>query len=45
MQHLGSNETLGEKAWWELHKGAAYCFVQILEAAPYKTAAVQPLKS
>ena len=26
---------LGEKAKWELHKNAAYCFEQILEAVLY----------
>ena len=35
----------GEKVWWELHNDAAYCFEQILEAASYKTAALQPLAS
>ena len=34
-----------EKAWWEQHKKAECCFVQILETAPHKTAAVQPLTS
>ena len=32
-----------EKVRWELHKNAACCLEQILEAAPHKTAAVQPL--
>ena len=32
-----------EKAKWKLHKDAASWFEQILETAPYKTAAVQPL--
>ena len=39
------NETLEEKAWWELHKDATRCFEQILEAAPYKRATVLPLTS
>ena len=38
-----TNETIREKAWWELHKDAACYFKQILEAAPYKTAAVPPI--
>ena len=33
------------KARWELLKDAAFCFEQILEAAPHKTAAVQSLIS
>ena len=32
----------GEKANWELHKNATYCFDQILEVESYKTAAVLP---
>ena len=32
-----------KKARWRLRKDAACCFEQILEAAPYKTAVVQPL--
>ena len=27
----------GEKARWELHKNAMYCFEQILEVTPHKT--------
>ena len=45
LQHLDSNKMPGEKARWELHKNAACCFEQILEAAPYKTAVVRPLTS
>ena len=45
MHNLDANEMRGEKARWELHKDAACCFEQILEAAPYKTAVVQPLAS
>ena len=30
---------------WELYKGAVYGFEQILEAAPYKTAAIRSLTS
>ena len=36
-------KTLREKARWELHKYAAYCFEQIQVAAPYKTVSIQPL--
>ena len=31
-----------EKAWWELHKNATCCLDRILEATPFKTAAVRP---
>ena len=34
-----------KKAGWERHKNAVCCFKQILEAAPYKTADVQPINS
>ena len=40
LHHLDFNEMLGEKARCELHKDAACCSQQILETAPYKTAAV-----
>ena len=33
MNYLNSNETLGDKARWELQKNATYYFKQILEAA------------
>ena len=36
---------LGEKAAWELHKDIACSFEQILEAAPYQTAALWLLSS
>ena len=39
------NKTPREKARWELHKDAACCFEQLLEAAPHITAAVWPLTS
>ena len=35
----------GEKAKWELYKDAVYCFKQILEAAPHKTAVIWLLAS
>ena len=44
MHHLDFNETLGEKASWELNN-AACSFYQIMETAPNKTVAVQPLAS
>ena len=43
--HLDFTKTLGEKVRYELHKDVAGCFEQILEAAPYKTAAIRPLTS
>ena len=45
LHHLDSNETLGEKAICKLLKNTTYCLTLIQEAAPYKTAAVQPLIS
>ena len=45
MHHMDANLTQGEKATWELLKNASYCFEQMLEATPHKTAAVQPLNS
>ena len=42
---MGANKTPREKAKWELNKNARYCFEQILEATPHKTAAVWPLTS
>ena len=45
LHHLDFNETLEEKAWWELHKDAVSYFDKIQESAPYKTATVRPLTS
>ena len=42
---LELEQNIWKKARWKLHKDAACCFEQILEAAPYKTAAVQPFTS
>ena len=46
---LLNNETkpnqINETTEWELHKDPAYRSEQILEAAPYKTTAIQPLAS
>ena len=39
------NETVCEKARWDLNKDTTCCFVEILEAAPNKTAAAWPLTS
>ena len=36
-------KTPKEKARWELHKDAAYCFEQILKAATYKAAGLRLL--
>ena len=38
-----ANNTYREKAWRQLHKNAASNIEQVLEAAPNKAAAVQPL--
>ena len=38
--HLDSNEIPGEKARWEFHKDITCYVEQILEAAPYKIAAL-----
>ena len=38
-------KTPGEKAQWELHKNAVFCFEQILETVPDKIAAVRPFTS
>ena len=32
----------GEKAWQQLHKNAASCIEQVLEATPHKTVAEEP---
>ena len=45
LHYLDFNEMPGEKAKWELHKDAAFCFDQILEAALDKAPAVWPLTS
>ena len=36
LHHLDLNEALGVKPRWKLHKNAACCFEQILEAALQK---------
>ena len=36
---------MGKKARWNLYNDAACCSEQILEPAPHKTTAVQPLTS
>ena len=45
MYHMDANKTHKEKARLELHKNAANCLEQILEATSQKTAAIQPLAS
>ena len=40
---MDSNETLGEKARWELHTNDECYFEHILEAAAHKTVAVPPI--
>ena len=45
MHHSDFNETLEVKSKWKLRKDVACYFEQILEAAPYKTAVVQPFIS
>ena len=35
LHHKNSNETVWEKALWELHKNAMWCFKRILEAVPH----------
>ena len=45
LHHLNLQKTLREKSRWELNKDAVYCFEQIQEASPYKTAAIRPLVS
>ena len=46
LHHLEySNEKIGKKALWKIHKNIMCCLEQILEAARYKTALVRPLTS
>ena len=45
LHHLNPNETIQEKARWELNKAAACSFEQILVTAPYKIVVVWPLIS
>ena len=42
MHHLDAHETHRERTRRESHKNATYYLEQILEATPYKTAAVRP---
>ena len=44
---MDADKAYGEKVWWQLHKNAASCNEQILEATSHKVAAtcLQPLKS
>ena len=43
MHYINANKTYGEKAWRQLDKNAARNIKQVLEAAPYKAAAVRTL--
>ena len=42
MHYMDPYETNREKAWRQLHNSAASNTVQVLEAAPYKAAAIRP---
>ena len=42
MHYMNANRAAEEKAWRQLHKNTASNIEQVLEAAPYKTAAVRP---
>ena len=42
MHYMGANWTYGEKAWRQLHKNSGYNIEQVLEATPYKRAAIRP---
>ena len=43
--HMDVNKMHKEKARWELNKNATFCFEQVLEATPHKTATIQSLPS
>ena len=45
MHHIDVNKIHREKTTWKLHKNAVCYIERILEIAPHKTAAVQPLGS
>ena len=36
MHHMDANKMYGEKAWQQLHKNAASCIEQLLEAIRHK---------
>ena len=42
MHYMDAEKVYGEKAWRQLYKNAASNIEPVLEAAPHKTAAVQP---
>ena len=42
MHYMDANQMYGEKAWQQLHKNSASKIKQVIEAAPYKKAAVWP---
>ena len=41
MDYMDANKTFGENAWRQLHKNAVSYIKQVLEAAPYKSAAIR----
>ena len=43
VHHMGANKMHSKKVRWALHKNAASCFQQILEAIPHKKVSVRPL--
>ena len=43
MHYMNANYAYGDKARRQLHKNAAKNIKQVLEAIPYKKAAVRPL--
>ena len=42
MHQMDANYTYGDKAWRQLHKNAASNIEEVLDATPYKAAAVRP---
>ena len=42
IHYMDANWTYGEKAWRKLHKNAASCIEQVLEATLHKAPVVRP---
>ena len=42
MHHVDAYKTYAEKAWQQLHKNAVSSIKPVLEATPYKGAAIRP---
>ena len=42
MHQMDANKKYREKTWRQLHKNAASCIEQVLEATPHKTTDVRP---